>query len=130
MPADKSPKVEAQPGPNWDLPDIKGVKIRTAPFKPRALKNFDHPLDAVPDAVEIVVSLAAPVPIRAMSPVLWVGDQRLTESEVADTAGKKLRFWSFQPNKLQADAPIVMMWMNEEPAATRDSVRFTYKRPK
>ncbi|HEX3151595.1 MAG TPA: hypothetical protein VHR66_26210 [Gemmataceae bacterium] len=130
MPADQSPKIEAQQKPHWELPEIKDVQIRSAPFKPPALKNFDHPLDTVPDAMEIVISLAAPIPIRALSPVLWVGDQKLTESEVADKEGKKMRFWAFEPQKLAADAPIVMLWMNDQPPINQKKAKFTYRQPK
>jgi hypothetical protein len=130
MPSDQAPKIETAQAPDWELPEIKDVKIQSAQFKPRAPQHFDHPLAAVNDAVEIVVSLAAPVPIRAMSPVLWVGKQPLTESEVADKSGKKMRFWSFEPDKLQSGAPIRMLWMNEQPTITQKAAKFTYKQPK
>jgi hypothetical protein len=130
MPSDQAPKIESAPAPSWDLPEIQSIKIRSAPFKPRALEHFDHPLAAVPEAVEIVVSLEAPVPIRALSPVLWVGDQLLTESEVLDKGGKKMRFWSLEPAKLQPGAPIRMLWMNEPPLAAPKTGKFTYAQPK
>ncbi len=39
---DKSPRIDAQQAPNWELPEIKSVKVRSAPFKPRTPQNFDH----------------------------------------------------------------------------------------
>ena len=130
MPFDQAPHIETTRGPNWELPEIKDVKIRSAQFKPRAPQHFAHPLAAVKDAVEIVVSLASPVPIRALSPVLWVGGQRLTESELADKGGKKMRFWSFDPATLRSGAPIRMSWMDGQPAITEKQAKFTYKPPK
>jgi hypothetical protein len=130
MQSDQAPQIEGVPGPKWELPEIKDVKIRSRQFKPRRPRNFDHPMAAVKDSVEIVVSLASPVPIRAMSPVLWVGGKQLTESEAADKSGKKLRFWSLDPAKLEPGAPISISWMNEQPAITDQKAKFTYKRPK
>ena len=138
MPFDQAPQVETAPGPNWELPEITNVKIQSAAFTPTSLRNFEHPLAAVDNAVEIVVSLKGPMPIRAMAPVLWVGGQRLTESEVVDKGGKKMRFWALDPPKLEEGAPISMAWMNEPPASVVATARgiapnqakFTYKRPK
>lgn len=130
MSSDEAPQIKTAQGPHWELPEIQDVKIRSAQFKPRAPQHFNHPMAAVEDAVEIVVSLTSPMPIRAMSPMLWVGTQRLTESEAVDGEGKKLRFWSFNPEQLESGAPISMSWMNEQPAITRKKTRFKYQQPK
>lgn len=132
MSFDQAPSIEPTQGPNWEIPEITDVTIRAAQYKPRAPQHFDHPMATVKNAVEIIVSLASPMPIRAMSPVLWVGSQRLTESEVADKNGKKMRFWSFHPDKLQSGAPIKLLWMNEnkQAAITQKKPQFTYKPPK
>lgn len=130
MPSDQAQQVQTAEAPKWVLPAIKDVKIRAASYAPRAPKNFKHPMAVVKNAVEIVVSLSEPVPARAMSPVLWVGGHQLTESEVVDKTGKKMRFWSFDPAKLQSGASITMSWMNEPPAATRAKAKFSYKPPK
>jgi hypothetical protein len=138
MPVDQTPPIQVAPAPNWELPEITDVKIRSAEFKPKAPANFAHPMDAVANAMEIVVSLEAPVPVRAMSPVLWVGDRQLTESEMVDKSGKTMRFRALKPETLQAGAPITMGWMNDRPtttagAAARDASRrakFFYNPPR
>jgi hypothetical protein len=130
MPSDQAPQIESAPSPNWELPQIADVSIRNARYEPRPTRNFVNPRDAVSDAVEIVVSLQSPLPIRAMAPVLWVGDERLTESEAVDREGKQIRFWGLNRSGLQDGAPITLAWMNEEPQAPRDTARFTYRAPR
>jgi hypothetical protein len=137
MPVDQTPPIQIAPAPNWGLPAITDVKIQSAKFEPKAPSNFAHPMDAVANAMEIVVSLEAPVPVRAMSPVLWVGDRKLTESEMVDKSGKKMRFWALTPDTLQPGAPITLGWMNDRPATTAAAAtnasrpaRFFYHPPK
>jgi hypothetical protein len=129
MSSDQAPQIQTARGPNSELPEITDVKINYAPFKPRATRNFTNPMDAVKDAVEIVVSLQSPVPIRAMAPVLWVGGERLTESEAVDKEGKQMRFWGFSRAKLRSGAPLTMSWMNEDQPKTRKKAKFTYRPP-
>ena len=106
------------------------VKINQAQYEPRPARNFVNPMGAVKDAIAIVVSLESPMPIRAMAPVLWVGDEQLTESEAVDEEGKQIRFWSFSRAKLRSGAPITLSWMNEQPdAAARSRSKFVYKEP-
>jgi hypothetical protein len=129
MPIDKAPQVEVARKPQWELPQIVNVRIRATPYQPRATRNFENPLGAARDAVEIVVSLGSPMPIRALGPVLWVGDARLTESEPVDAEGKEMRFWSFDPSRLKDGAPIAMTWMGEEPPK-KLKTKFRFKKPK
>jgi hypothetical protein len=107
------------------------VKIRTAPYEPRAARNFKTPIEARRDAVEIVVSLKSPMPVRALAPVLYVGDTRLTESEAVDKEGKQLRFWALDPSKLRTGAPLVMLWTGEVPQKQQkqQKAKFTYTPP-
>ena len=94
------------------------------------MRNFPNPLEAVPDAVEIVLTLKSPIPARAMGPVLYVGGARLTESEAVDKEGKQVRFWAFDPSKLQEGAPIAMVWDGEALSKERKKAKFTYRPPK
>ena len=130
MPFDQGPPVQTARGPHWELPEIVGVEIRATPYEPRAMKNFKNPLEAVRDAVEIVVTLKSPIPVRAMGPVLYVGGTRLTQSEAVDKEGKQLRFWAFDRSKLQAGAPIAMVWEGDAPPKEQKTAKFTYRPPK
>ncbi len=130
MPIDQAPPIQITRGPNWELPEITDVQIRATPYQPRPTRNFANPLRAVPDAVEIVLTLKSPIPARALAPVLFVGDARLTESEAVDKEGKQVRFWAFDRSSLIAGAPITMAWTGEAPPQAQQSAKFTYRPPK
>ena len=127
MPSDKAPKIETGRPPRWELPEIADVRIRAASYEPRTSRNFKSPLESVKNAIEIVVFLLAPLASRAMGPVLFVGKERLTESEAIDKEGKQIRFWSFNRSALREGAPIQMAWMGEEPPKQKQKSKFTYK---
>jgi hypothetical protein len=130
MPLDQAPQIKVAQGPNWELPPIKDIKVRSTQYKARATRNFANPLPSSVDAIEIVVTLASPLPIRAMAPVLWVGGARLTESEAVDKKGMTIRFWSFDPAKLEPGAAITISWMGEGSGKAGTKSEFTYKPPK
>ncbi len=133
MSFDQAPKIKTSHRPNWEMPEMMDVKIRTADYRPRAPRNFTTPLPAVENAVEIIVTFKAPPPARAMAPVLYIGDTRLTESEPVDKAGRQLRFWAFERARLRQGAPIEVRWMGEPPAAEstgKAEPKFTYSQPK
>jgi hypothetical protein len=130
MPFDQAPPIQTARAPNWELPVIIEEKIRATPYRPRPTRNFPNPLDVVPDALEIVLTLKSPIPARALGPVLYVGDTRLTESEPVDNDGKQVRFWVFDRSKLRTGAPIAMVWDGEPPPKERKKAKFTYSSPK
>lgn len=124
MASDKAQPLPSGPRPNWDLPQITGVathSMRSAPRQPRNFKALDTPPAS---AVEIVVTLAAPLPIRAAAPVLLVGETKLTESEALDAEGRQIRFWSAGPAKLEPGAPIALTWSNEPAPLARTDFKF------
>jgi hypothetical protein len=127
MAADKPAPLPGPARPNWDLPEITGVSIRRTRFRPRKARNFDSPIEAVGNAVEIVVTLDAPLPIRALAPVLHVGEAVLTESEQVDGEGKELRFWALSPATLSDQAPIALGWLGDR--SERQPARFAFRRP-
>jgi hypothetical protein len=130
MPFDHTPPMEAQRAPDWRLPAIADVQIRSERFAPRAPRNFSQVPVEVEDAVAITVTFEQPVPVRAMSPVLWVGGERLTESEAVGSDGRTLRFWALDRAGLREGAGIEVAWLNEPAPAARESAsRFTYRAP-
>lgn len=130
MPFDQTPPIQAERGPEWEMPSIMDVQIRRARFTPRAPRHFDSPLAAVEDAVEITVTVDGAIPIRALSPVLWVGSQVLTESEAVGTDGRTLRFWAVDQARLRDGAAMSLAWMTDPPPTVRDTDRrFTYRAP-
>ncbi len=113
--------------PNWELPAISGVEVVQKAFKPQKMRNFESPLPSVPSAMSIVVTLTEPIPVRAMPPVLHVGDTILTESEAVDAEGLSLRFWMFEPDQVKAGAPITLAWMGDKPVQKKS--KFAYHKP-
>ena len=141
MGSDQAAQVQPAPAPRQALPAITAVDIRAARYTARASKHVAAPLADVGDAVHIDLTLDGPVPIRALSPVLWVGAQRLTECEAVDESGTTLRFWGLNPGVLTDGAPLALAWMNEAPQspaspaargakAGRGGAGFVYKAPR
>lgn len=128
MSSDQTTPLPPALAPDWELPEIVDVKIRQATFRPRKPRNFDSPIAAVKNAIEVVVSLKSPLPIRAMAPVLYVGDQRLTESQAVDKEGKQIRFWAFDREALSDGAPISIGWEGD-PREQRKT-KFSFRKPK
>lgn len=110
MSIDISQPLPADSRPSWELPEIVEVQTLNVPFEPRHLRNFRSSLEAKTEAIEFQIRTNRPIPIRALSPVLHVGNVVLTESE---QIGENLyRFWAFEPNTLETEAPISLSWTN------------------
>jgi len=77
------------------------------------------------DAIEIEIHVSEPFQIRALGPVLWVGEEALTSAE--GNGKNRYRFFSFKPDALKADAPISLGW--NTPGAPRTRTRFQYAPP-
>jgi hypothetical protein len=77
------------------------------------------------DAIEIEIRVSEPFAIRALGPVLWVGDVPLTTGE---SEGKGVyRFFAFKPEELRPDAPISLSW--GATGAPRKEIGRGYKAP-
>lgn len=92
----------------WSLPEIVSVSVRHRRFDSSrriTVRGEDHYLD---EGLEVIVRLSAPLPIRALGPVLWVGDQPLS---IAESDGEReYRFLAPEPEALQEGAPIALSW--------------------
>ncbi len=62
------------------------------------------------------------LPERAVAPVLFVGDHRLTESEPAGF--RKYRFFAFDSTALKEDAPISLGWDVAQSPRSETGVRY------
>jgi hypothetical protein len=125
MSIDVSQPLPADSRPGWELPEIVEVRTLNNSFEPRQLRNFRSSLEANPEATEFQIRTASPIPIRALSPVLHVGNIVLTESE---QIGENLyKFWALEPNRLEDEAPISLSWTNTPDAQIQES-QFRYNR--
>ncbi len=125
MSIDVSQPLPADSRPGWELPEIVEVRTLNNSFEPRQLRNFRSSLEANTEATEFQIRTASPIPIRALSPVLNVGNVVLTESE---QIGENLyKFWAFEPNRLEDEAPISLSWTNTPDEQLQES-QFRYNR--
>jgi hypothetical protein len=106
---DSGVPAERRPAPDlWRLPDVLKVTARRRHFdSPRRVTAAGVDRQAS-DAIEIEIEVSEPFAIRALGPVLWVGDEPLS---AAESPGKNIyRFFSFNPDALQPGAPIALSW--------------------
>lgn len=90
------------------LPKVLDVHIGRRHFEtPRRIteQGRDRP---VSEAVELVLRLSEPFQIRALNPVVWVGDEPLTVAEMDEPT--VVRFLGFAPEALRRGAPIALSW--------------------
>lgn len=119
-PAEQRPAVDL-----WRLPEVLDMRVRRRHFDPPRRVTVEGKDIEARDAVEVEVRVAEPFTIRALGPVLWVGDEPLT---VADSDGARVyRFFEFRPEALRAGALIALAW--NSPGAPRAATRFRYEPP-
>src|SRR5712692_10091758 len=92
----------------WHLPEVLDVRVRRRRFEPPRRVTSQGVDREVRDAIEVEIRVSEPFVIRALGPVLWVGEEPLT---IAESNGKDVyRFFSLKPEALRADAPISLAW--------------------
>lgn len=99
---------ERRSKPDFRLPDVLSVLARTTRFEPPKRRNFSSELPALASTVEFVVETASPIPIRALAPVLYVGDTPVTEVFADDET--HYRFVALRPDDLREGEPITVGW--------------------
>ena len=67
-----------------------------------------------------------PLPARALSPVLFVGEVPLTEGETSQRHFAP--FFALDPDRLEAGAPVTLGWPGQ-PRETRRETGFRYRPP-
>lgn len=109
----------------WHLPDVLAVEVHHVRYKrPRrhTIQGKDHEIS---EAVEITIETSEPFIIRALNPVLFVGDIALTATE--GESDHRYRFLAFQPDDLKPGMPISIAW--NSPGAPRKATSFAYQPP-
>jgi hypothetical protein len=110
MSADSSYRISEGPRPEWDLPDILDIKIQRIQYEPPQHRNFKSSLSDYRESVEFLVRTNGPIPARALSPALFIGDIRVIENQ---QVGENLyRFLAFEPQRLEPGLPIGWGWLN------------------
>jgi hypothetical protein len=109
----------------WRLPEVRDVRIRWRRFEPPRRVTSEGVDRAVKEAIEIELVLSSRFAIRALGPVLWVGDEALA---LAEGDGENVyRFFTFEPESLRPGAPIALAW--NSPGARRHPTEYRYDPP-
>jgi hypothetical protein len=103
-----------EPRPAQDLPQVTDLRARRVRFEPPERRNFPSALPRLDSTVEFLVETDAPIPARALAPVLYVGDT--PASEVTADDATHYRFVTLQPDALEDGAPISLGWSGRPPA--------------
>ena len=92
----------------WTLPEIIDVQAVLVRFKNPLIRYDGQRRVKHKEAVELMVKTAGPIPERALSPALMVGDVAVDDYEVA---GENLyRFYAFEVKQLREGAPMRLEW--------------------
>jgi hypothetical protein len=94
--------------PDFRLPAVLGVTARRTRFEPPRHRNFESSLPPLDSTVELLVETDGPIPARALSPVLYVGDVPVTEVSAQDET--HYRFVAMAPDQLRVGAPVTLGW--------------------
>jgi hypothetical protein len=110
MSIDSQSREPTRPEPNWwQLPKIREIEIRRARYTPTQYKLLRSAYDSEREVVELLVSYEGEFQVtRALSPILFVGETPVGESELLE--GNRVRFVAFHPEQLEPGAPIFVGW--------------------
>jgi hypothetical protein len=106
-----------------ELPSIANVQASRARYDPPRAIFIGRELVQVRDAIELLVRTTAALPVRDVSPVLFIGETAVADYE---TAGQNLyRFFVFtNPERLVQGAPIAIGWPYAPRSARLSNFRF------
>src|SRR4051794_21697731 len=105
MSVDNTSKEPSAPKPEWKLPAIEDIRIRSIAYQAPKLHFFQSQFAKYNKPVEFLVKTNKPIRIRALSPALYIGDNEIIEGEIVE---KNLtRFLAFDIDNLQQGAPIL-----------------------
>src|SRR5215211_2756304 len=96
------------PKPNYDLPRVISVAAHSTRFEPPTRRNFTSELPVLESTVEFLVETEAPIPIRALAPVIYVGETAVTEVFADDDT--HYRFVAMRPEELRVGEPVTLGW--------------------
>ena len=114
---------ESRKAGHWALPRVLDVEFRPVKYAEPRPYYVGRERRQTSEALEIMVRTAAPLPIRALSPVIYLGDVPVEDYEVA---GPNLyRYLMFDAPALLAGAPVSLGWPGQ-PAASRIALAARY----
>jgi hypothetical protein len=111
---------------SFKLPQIENIEIKLIPYEAPKLRYFKSSFSKFSRAIEIIITTDAPIPVRALSPVLYIGETSLTESEIIKE--NSYRFLAFEINELKDNTPIYFGWQGDRKEQL-SKTKFVYKKP-
>jgi hypothetical protein len=124
MISDSGSRPEQRPQADlWKLPYIQELTIRRIKYSPPETKYIKSPLARYNEAVEFTVTVDEPFQARAVTPILYVGDEPVTEALATDHK-TVYRFLAFEFERLKEGAPISIGWPGQ--AEPREKTGFEY----
>jgi hypothetical protein len=122
MASDAAQQEPTKRGTSWRLPKIVAIEALRVHYVSPAYHVMEHELRPVREAVEIVIQTAEPIPERALSPVLFIGEEELTESEPAGPL--RYRFFGLWPDRLKEGASVALGWSMSNSPRVDSTFRF------
>jgi hypothetical protein len=123
MPSDAGTSAP-RPSPSdlWRLPRIVKLRIERVRYtRPRRHVQAGRIVE-IPEGVEIFVETAAEVPIRALSPALYIGTTEVAENE--RVGERQYRFFVLDESSLGDGSPIALGWAGVPGRRVRTSFRY------
>jgi hypothetical protein len=125
MTSDSGSREEDAPRPDFRLPEVLELRSKRIRYEPPKMRNFESSLARHEEAVEFIITTDEPLPIRALGPVLYVGDAVVGESSPLRERNS-YRFLAFELSKLKPGAPVSLGWSGQ-PRGERRRTRFSYE---
>ena len=119
MTSDKSTIEPGGEARRPELPKIVDIAIEVVPYEPeRRLKFLKSDEGAQERAVQFTVRYEGEFPLdRAVTPILYVGDHPVAANVVSSDKEAEeanvIKFYAFEEQKLERDAPIYFAWPGE-----------------
>jgi hypothetical protein len=124
MISDGGSSQEPTPQPElWTLPDILELSIRRIPYTAPERRYGKSLFAGYNEAIEFTVYTDQPFPDRAVTPILYVGDEPVTEGFSTDDK-TVYRYLAFEFDRLEKGAPISIGWPGHN--TPRQKTRFQY----
>jgi hypothetical protein len=111
----------------YQLPTVTNVQVRRARAEPSVRRNFESALPSADEVIEIILETSEPIPIRALGPVLYVGETPVTEVTPIDET--HYRFTSFEPGQLREGSELSIGWSGQAAERRALGARYESERP-
>lgn len=109
------------------LPAIKELSMKVVAFTPPKFEHLRSYLEKYKEALEITIVTEGPIPTRAATPVLYIGNMKVSYYK----AGKReneYHFYAFDWQKLKDGTPVAWGWDNDPPENIQQT-KFYYEAP-